>query len=64
MSTKKFKDINIDQVFTYKNTQYKKIPEKKISCCKRLNACAVGSKKTEIQINPLEDVEVDDNEQK
>lgn len=56
----KFKDLKVNDQFTLNNTEYKKITEKKISCCKRLNACLVADEKQMIQVTPLTEVEVND----
>jgi len=59
--TKKFKDIPINQVFTFNNLQYKKITEERISCCRALNAASVTDPNQKIQVLPLEEVTVEIN---
>jgi hypothetical protein len=40
--------------------QYKKIPDIKISCCRSINATAVDNPNNKIQVQPLTEVEVND----
>lgn len=57
MSEKKaFKDLSVGEVFTFNGISCEKIPEKRISCCRCLNAKQVNDSR-EIQINPLTEVE-------
>lgn len=56
----KFKDLKVNDQFTLNNAEYKKTTEKKISCCKRLNACLVADEKQMIQVTPLTEVEIND----
>jgi hypothetical protein len=57
---KKFKDIPVNQIFTFNGLQYKKINEERISCCKALNASAVGDPAQKIQVMPLDDVTLEE----
>ena len=57
---KKFKDIPINQTFTLNGLQYKKINEERVSCCKALNAVAIGDPAQKIQVMPLDDVTLDE----
>lgn len=63
MLTKQFKDVAIDEQFTFNGLQYKKIKEVKVSCCRSINACLVSDAKSKIQVKPLDEVTVN-NEQK
>lgn len=38
-----FANITIDTVFVHNNTEYRKTPEVRVSCCKKLNAVVVSS---------------------
>jgi hypothetical protein len=60
MAKVKFKDLKVNDTFTLNNTEYKKVVEKKISCCKRLNACLASDEKQMIQVTPITEVEVND----
>jgi hypothetical protein len=64
MSKIKFKDLAVDAIFTYSGKQYKKIKEKRISCCKFFNAQLVSDPKKQIGIKPLIEVDIENNEQK
>lgn len=60
MKKVKFKELQVNDKFTLNNTEYKKVTEKKISCCKRLNACLVSDENQLIQVQPLTEVEIND----
>jgi hypothetical protein len=60
MSMVQFKDLAVDGVFTMNGIQYKKIPDIKISCCRSINATAVDNPNNKIQVQPLTEVEVND----
>jgi hypothetical protein len=59
MTKVKFKDLALDATFSYNGLQYKKIKEKRISCCKFFNAVLVSDPKKQIGIKPLVEVEVE-----
>jgi hypothetical protein len=60
MKTLPFKDVQVNQIFKMNNTEYKKIQEKRISCCKFTNACLISNENNKIGIKPLTEVEVND----
>lgn len=60
MKKVKFKDLNVGDIFFIDGIEYKKAEEKKISCCKRLNATLVSDDKQYIQVKPLVEVDVND----
>lgn len=62
MSTKQFKDLNLNDEFTLNGTVYKKIEEKRISCCRSINACSVTNSANKIQVKPLDEVTVNDEQ--
>ena len=64
MSVKQFKDVSVNDQFVFKGLKYVKIEEKRISCCRSINACLVENPETKTQFKPLEEVEVEVNEQK
>jgi len=49
----KFQELKTDDVFTLNGKQYKKIVDKKVSCCKILNAANTADPSEVIQIKPL-----------
>lgn len=60
MKTVQFKDVAVNKTFTFNGTEYKKIEEKRISCCKYINACSVADANNKVGIKPLTEVQVDD----
>lgn len=62
MATKQFKDLNLNDEFTLNGIAYKKIEEKRISCCRSINACAVANETNKIQVKPLDEVTVSDEQ--
>jgi hypothetical protein len=62
MSTKQFKDLNVDDQFELAGVSYKKIEEKRVSCCRSINACAVANPEHKIQVKPLDEVSVNDEQ--
>jgi hypothetical protein len=60
MATKKFKELKDGELFTLNNTNYKKIKEVKISCCKRINAQASDNPSSRIKVDPETEVVVND----
>lgn len=58
MSVKKFFDLPVGTKFTLNDTEYTKIPEERISCCKALNAQTVNEPHSKIQVVPITEVEV------
>lgn len=59
-TTKKFKDLSVGERFTLNGIEYTKITEVKISCCKRVNAHAVGNEKNRINVTPDTEIVVND----
>ncbi len=55
-----FSEVALGQRFVYKNFEYIKIEQKRISCCKFTNAHIVGDLNQKIGIKPVETVEVDE----
>lgn len=47
-----FKDLNINDKFTLNGTEYIRIPDKKVSCCKILNAIEAAKPEKSLQIKP------------
>ena len=62
MSTKQFKDLADNEIFNNKGIQYKKIPVVKISCCRSINAEQIDNANQKVFIQPLEEVEVNDQQ--
>lgn len=60
MKTVQFKDVQINQVFKLGDTEYKKIQEKRVSCCKFTNACLTSDENQKTGIKPLTEVQVND----
>jgi len=60
MKTVQFKDVKLDQVFKLGDIEYKRIQEKRISCCKYTNACLVTDENQKIGVKPLTEVQVND----
>jgi hypothetical protein len=60
MKTVQFKDVAIETTFKMNEVEYKKIEEKRISCCKFTNACLVTNPNQKVGIKPLTEVQVDD----
>lgn len=58
MSTKQFKDLAVNDTFIINGMSYKKIEEKRVSCCRSINACGVSDENNKIQVKPLDEVEV------
>jgi hypothetical protein len=60
MSVKQFKDLQIEEVFTWNGIQYKKIPDEKVSCCYVNNAAMVDDPTKKTRVIPITEVEVND----
>jgi hypothetical protein len=58
MATKQFKDLVVNEEFVLNSISYKKIEEKRISCCRSINACEITNDDKKIQVKPLEEVTV------
>ena len=56
----RFKDVAIDTIFSYNGQQYKKIREKRISCCRFFNAALTSDESKQIGIKPLVEVDVEE----
>lgn len=57
---KPFKDLNEGEVFKYNNLEYKKIAAVKVSCCRSINAEETSNSNNKIFIQPLAEVEIND----
>lgn len=62
MATKQFKDLTVNEVFTFNGLEYKKIEEVRVSCCRSINACLVSDQNNKVQIKPLDEVTVNDEQ--
>jgi hypothetical protein len=60
MKNVQFKDVPQDGLFVLNGVEYKKIPEKRISCCRSVNAVKSDDPKTRVQITPITEVQVND----
>jgi hypothetical protein len=60
MKTVQFKDVPVDSNFKMNDAEYKKIEERRISCCKFTNACLASDPNQKTGIKPLTEVQVDD----
>lgn len=58
MNEVQFKDLKIGDIFFLADMEYRKTAEKKISCCKRLNAESVSDPRSKTQVNPLTKVKI------
>jgi hypothetical protein len=57
---KLFSDLGVDSVFILNGIEYKKVQEVRISCCRSINAVAVGNDGNKIQVTPNTEVEIND----
>lgn len=57
---KQFKDIVVDEKFKIDNVEYVKINAVKISCCKSINAQQITDANNKTFVQPLTEVDVDD----
>lgn len=57
---KPFKDLNEGEVFKYNNLEYKKIAAVTVSCCRSINAEETSNSNNKIFIQPLTEVEIND----
>jgi hypothetical protein len=55
-----FKDLKVDDKFVLNGTEYTRIQDKRVSCCRVLNACNVANAKDIIQVKPLTMVQIND----
>lgn len=60
MKTVKFKDVPVDTNFTSNGVEYKKTVDKRVSCCKTINAVVAADEKQSAAFKPLTDVEVNE----
>lgn len=60
MVTKQFKDVAVNQEFVFNGLTYRKLEEKRISCCRAINACLVENPNTTTQVKPIEEVQVNE----
>lgn len=58
--TKTFDELSNGTKFIHNGTEYEKIANVKISCCKSINAKAVANEKTRIFVAPKTTVEIKD----
>ena len=57
---KPFKDLNEGELFKHNNLEYKKIAAVKVSCCRSINAEEVSNPNNKTFIQPLVEVEIND----
>lgn len=57
---KPFREVNVGEKFKYNNAEYTKINVVKVSCCQSINAQKVDNEQNRIFVQPLQEVEVDD----
>lgn len=55
-----FKDLNVNDKFILNGTEYTRIQDKRVSCCRVLNASNVSNAKDVIQVKPLTVVQIND----
>lgn len=55
---KKFSELSVGTKFIYNNTEYEKISQVKVSCCKSLNAKSTANEKQRIFVIPAAEVKV------
>jgi hypothetical protein len=60
MKSVPFRELKVGDEFTYKDNNYVKANQIKISCCKFTNAYLVDNNKKKIGLKPQEMVEVQD----
>jgi hypothetical protein len=60
MITKQFKDLGVGDTFIFNNVEYVRIADEKISCCRSNNAALTDETKTKTFIQPLSEVQVND----
>jgi hypothetical protein len=60
MKMVQFKDVAENTQFVMDSVEYKKIAEKKVSCCRSINAVSSTDEKKKIQVTPLTEVQVND----
>jgi hypothetical protein len=60
MKTIQFKDVQQDQLFVWNGVEYKKTAEKRISCCRSINAVKSDDPKVRVQVTPITEVQVKD----
>lgn len=58
MAMQKFMDLAIGTAFRHEGSDYRKIPEERVSCCSAINAQGVHNAQHRIQVLPLVEVEV------
>lgn len=57
---KQFKDVLVDEKFKINDVEYVKINAVKISCCKAINAQQTADSNSKTFVQPLIEVDVDD----
>lgn len=60
MKTVQFKDVPVNTNFFMNNVEYKRVADKKISCCKSINCALSSDAKQTASIQPLVEVQVND----
>lgn len=60
MKTVQFKDVPVNTTFIMNNVEYKKVQERKISCCKSMNCVLASDEKQIASVKPLTEVQVND----
>lgn len=58
MSVEQFQNLAVGTKFRYNNTEYVKIENERVSCCRNNNAVMVADATQKTQIAPITEVEV------
>lgn len=53
----KFHEVSVGDKFKFNNTEYVKVPEARISCCKIQHNCEIVSTGAKATLKPLDEVE-------
>lgn len=60
MKEVQFKELKVGDKFTLNDTEYRRVQDKRVSCCRVLNAANASNPLELIQVKPLTLVSVDD----
>lgn len=55
---KPFQELAVGGIFIFNGTQYTKIDQVKVSCCKSINAVCVDNNQQRVFIQPQQEVEI------
>lgn len=55
-----FKDLKVNDKFILNGTEYTRIPDKRVSCCKIINAANASNPSDKIPVKPLTTVQIND----